>query len=367
MRTRLRKWWPILKALLAIAILIAIGRQFAHALRIPERGLLPALRELWAGILHPGWLILAGCLYLLGMGFSAVYWYRLLLGLGQNPPFLGAVRAHFIGQMGKYLPGKAWALFLRSSEIQSSGVRMGIAIMTSFYDVLTTMSVGALIAALLFAVRIQDFSAALDWSDFGRLVPRETVLGSAIDPKVFVLLSLFLLLLIGIPILPPVFNWIVHRIALPFREADAAPVARIPWKMLVQGLILTTGCWLLMGASLWAALQAALRVPAPWSWQAWADYTAFVALAYVASFVIIVVPSGLGVREFLLLLLLIPEIRLQSDQANGDAESIAVLAVLLLRLVWTTAEVVFVSLAYWLPAERKSKKEKGEKETALAT
>ena len=155
MRTRLRKWWPILKALLAIAILIAIGRQFAHALRIPERGLMPALRELWAGILHPTWLIPAGCLYLLGMGFSAVYWYRLLLGLGQQPSFVGAVRAHFIGQMGKYLPGKAWALFLRASEIRGPSVRMGIAIMTSFYDVLTTMTVGALVAAIFFALRIQ--------------------------------------------------------------------------------------------------------------------------------------------------------------------------------------------------------------------
>jgi uncharacterized membrane protein YbhN (UPF0104 family) len=301
------------------------------------------------------------------MGFSAVYWYRLLLGLGQQPSFVGAVRAHFIGQMGKYLPGKAWALFLRASEIRGPSVRMGIAIMTSFYDVLTTMTVGALVAAIFFALRIQDFSSAPDWSDFGRLIPREDVLGSTIDPKIYILLSLFLLLLIGIPILPPVFNWIVHRIALPFREADASPVPGVRWKMLLQGLVLTTGCWLLMGASLWAVLQSATRVPSTWSWMVWADYTAFVALSYVASFVIIVVPSGLGVREFLLLLLLIPEIGRQSDSANADPQAIAVLAVLLLRLVWTTAEVIFVALVYWLPVERRTKKETGERETALAT
>jgi len=201
--------------------LLAIGRQFAHALQIPERGFRPALADLWARIADPWWLVLSGGLYLLGLGLSAVYWFGLLRALNQHPTLFAAVRAHFIGQMGKYLPGKAWALVLRASEVRGPKVNVGVAVMTSFYDVLTTMSAGAITAAVLFALQISDFSTPLDWSEFGRVLPSEAALGGAIDPKVMLLLSLLLLLAVGVPILPQVFNWISHRIA-PGPRAPAA-------------------------------------------------------------------------------------------------------------------------------------------------
>src|SRR5689334_4610230 len=131
MRAWLRKSWPYLKALLALAILIAIGRQFVRDL---------GRAELWQQRFHPGWLAASAVLYLLGLAFSAVYWYRLLVVLGQEPSFVATVRAHYIGQMGKYLPGKAWALFLRSNLIRSPTTHVGVAVLTSFYEVFITMS-----------------------------------------------------------------------------------------------------------------------------------------------------------------------------------------------------------------------------------
>src|SRR5262249_28795745 len=102
------------------------------------------------------------------------------------------------------------------------------------------------------------------------------------------------------------------------------------------------------GASLWAVLAAVVPQVAVWDWSNLATYTGFLALAYVASFVILVVPGGLGVREFLLTLFLVPEIgRLLGEK--GEARALAILVVLLLRLVWTMAEVVAVSVVYWLP------------------
>ncbi len=366
MRTRLRKWWPLLKALLAIAILLAIGRQFAHALQIPERGFRPALADLWARIADPWWLVLSGGLYLLGLGLSAVYWFGLLRALNQHPTLFAAVRAHFIGQMGKYLPGKAWALVLRASEVRGPKVNVGVAVMTSFYDVLTTMSAGAITAAVLFALQISDFSTPLDWSEFGRVLPSEAALGGAIDPKVMLLLSLLLLLAVGVPILPQVFNWISHRIALPFRDSDAAPLPQVRARLLLWGLPLTAVSWFVMGMSLWAVLHATMRMPPAWSWQTLLDLTAFVALSYVGSFIIVVVPSGLGVREYLLLLLLIPEIQHLGSLGEAEAKATAVLAVLLLRLVWTASEVVFVALIYWLPVEGARRKDLGKREPSLA-
>jgi hypothetical protein len=366
MRTRLRKWWPLLKALLAIAILIAIGRQFAHALQIPERGFKPALEDLWTRIVHPWWLVLSGCLYLLGLGLSAVYWFGLLRALDQQPTFLSAVRAHFIGQMGKYLPGKAWALVLRGSEVKDAGVHLGVAVMTSFYDVLTTMSAGALTAAILFGLEVSDWSTAVNWADFGRILPLESALGAPVDGRVMFLLSLLLLLPVGVPIVPRVFNWIVHRIALPFRESDAVPMPQVRSDLLLWGLPLTAVSWFLMGMSLWAVLLAALPTPLAWSWQTLEHLTAFVAVSYVGSFLIFFIPSGFGVREYLLLLLLIPELK-HLGLSETDAGATAFSAAFLLRLVWMAAEVVFVAMVYWLPVEKARRKEMGERQPTLAT
>ena len=117
---------------------------------------------------------------------------------------------------------------------------------------------------------------------------------------------------------------------------------------MLEGLALTPGCWLLMGASLWAALQAA-GVGAAWSWESWSRYTAFLALAYVSGFVIVFLPSGLGAREALLMLVLVPDISQRLGLGVEDARPLAALTVILLRLVWTAAELVTAAALYLLP------------------
>ena len=83
-----------------------------------------------------------------------------------------------------------------------------------------------------------------------------------------------------------------------------------------------------------------------WGPEFLARVAAIMGLSYVAGFVIVLAPSGLGVREFFLALFLTPELvrlcALDEDRARGSA----VLAVLVLRLVWTAAELVIVGLLY---------------------
>lgn len=342
MRAWLRKSWPLLKALLALAILVAIGRQFARDLSRPE---------LWQRPLHFGWLGLSALLYLLGLGFSACYWYRLLAALGQRPAFLSTVRAHYIGQMGKYLPGKAWALFLRSNLIRSPTTSVGVAVLTSFYEVFLTMLSGALLAALLFGFQAGDFASPPDGHVFQRvwqIFQEKEADVTPVDPRILSLLALFLVLAIGIPSLPPVFQQLVRRLTLPFRQADAADLPTPRVACMLEGLALTPGCWLLLGASLWAALQAAGVGPA-WNWDSWSRYMAFMALAYVSGFVIIFLPSGLGAREALLVLVLVPDISQRLGLGGEDARSLAALTVVALRVVWTAAELAIVAALYWLP------------------
>ena len=84
----------------------------------------------------------------------------------------------------------------------------------------------------------------------------------------------------------------------------------------------------------------------------WALFTAFASFSYVAGFLIIFVPSGLGVREYFLTLFLVPEIHILGQMEMGEARGKAVLTVLLLRLVWTAAEVAAVGVLYWLPIRK---------------
>jgi hypothetical protein len=371
MRAWLRKWWPVLKVLLAVAIVAAVGREFARDLQSPELRQRPLRLEWFAHEivtlklsenakltprpLRLEWLVGSGALYLLGLGFSAFFWILLLRSLGQRPFAPAAVRAYYLGHLGKYLPGKAWALLMRATLVQGPGVRLGVAAMTSLYEVLTTMTAGVLLAALILPLQLPDTHPATGLPVLRRLLTLEVPDTSAVDRRGILLLIGILLCAVGIPILPAVYNRIVQRLTVRFRQADAAPLPHLGTLAMVKGLCLTAIGWLFMGASLWAACQAVLDQPQSWSWDTWFRYTAFLALAYVAGFVILVAPSGLGVREFFLTLFLVSEIRPLLPPGDSEATAIVVLIVLLLRLAWTAAEVVMASVVYWLPRDPNSR------------
>jgi hypothetical protein len=341
MRTWLRKCWPLLKALFTLAVLWFVGRHFARDLRqldLSERSV------------HFGWLVLSGVLYLAGLGLSAYFWVRLLRMLGQEPDSFQALRAYYLGHLGKYLPLKAWALFLRATLARSEKVRGTVAGLTAFYEVLTTMTSGVLLAALLFGIMGPPSSGPVDWEALRRMVRMEEPGEAGLDSRLLVVLALTLTAVVGLPIIPWVFNHYARRLALPFREASDAPLPRLNLWALVQGLVLTAGGWLLLGASLWAVLQSVTGDALPLTWASWGHYTAVLSLAYVIGFAVVLVPSGLGVREFFLTILLAPALVQSLHVMDEQARETTVLAVLLLRVVWTAAELVVAAVIYWFPA-----------------
>jgi hypothetical protein len=331
------------KALVALAILVAIGQRFVADLRSPVSS------ELWHRPLRPGWLLLSGLLYLAGIGFSGLFWRSLLGHLGARPPLGMALRAYYIGHLGKYLPGKAWALLLRAAQVRPAGVSLGLATLTSFYEVLTTMAAGALLAAVLFAVFGEGAGPGLTEEPLRKLVWLEAP-PEGVGRDAAVALALLLSAATGLPLVPVILNRVAQRLTLPGREAGA-PVPRIGVGQLAEGLALTGAGWLLLGLALLAALAGVGSEP-PLSLALMGRLTAGMAVAYVAGFVIVWAPSGLGVRELLLTLFLVPELVSTEGQA---ARGTAVLTVVVLRLVWTAAEVVMAGALYWFGGEPASK------------
>ena len=59
----------------------------------------------WA--FHAGWIAVAAVFYILALLPPALFWYCCLQALGQHPRFWEAVRAYYIGHIGKYVPGRS--------------------------------------------------------------------------------------------------------------------------------------------------------------------------------------------------------------------------------------------------------------------
>ena len=231
MKAWLRRWcWPIGKLILALAILLAVGRRFYLDLSELHFENLS---------LRPGWLLLSAVLYIGALGFSCWFWHHLLWVFGARPGGLGVVRAYYIGHLGKYVPGKAWSLLLRSALIKP-GVRLGVGAITSFYEVLTTMAAGALLAAVIFLFQPPQLPA---WSW---------------NP---VFTGLLLLCLLGLPLLPAVFNRLVKNLAARFQRIESYQLPPLRLATLTSGLLATACGWVLMGAGLWAVLLMSVGIP----------------------------------------------------------------------------------------------------------
>jgi uncharacterized membrane protein YbhN (UPF0104 family) len=344
MQGKRRRWWSVVKALAGLAIVFFIGRGFVRDLLRPE---------LWEQPLRLGWLVPAALLYVVGLSICALYWRRLLVHLGQRPPITATLGAYFIGQLGKYVPGKALALLLRAVLLRRVGVSAGLAGMTAFYEVLVTMTAGAIVAAVLFLMLAgfaPDMPDGAAWRQLWEALRAKDVPTVRLHTGTIVLIAVFLSVLILAPIVPRIFNRLAHRLSLPFRNPSSAlPPIRLSY--LVEGLVLTALTWPLLGLALAMAMQAVPGARLPWDMATLAYLTAAMALSYVAGFAVLIAPGALGVREVFLTLLLTPELLVHSDITPADARGKVLLAVLLLRLAWTAAEVVVSGILSQLPVE----------------
>jgi uncharacterized membrane protein YbhN (UPF0104 family) len=301
MGTTWKGWgWPVLKGVLALAVLAAIAFRFYDDLRQLDRTRLE---------LHPGWLIVSAFFYLPGLLLSAWYWHHLLHVFGQRPRLLATLRGYFLGHLGKFVPGKAWAVLLRAHAVSGPDVRFGIAVITTFYEVLTTMAAGALVAAVIFAIDPPEVPG-LDWHPL--------------------LAGVLLLIVCGVPLLPGVFNFAVGRMSARFRRVESFRLPPLRPATLLVGLGVTAVGWLFLGLAVWALLTAVLREPPAFSLHVWMRCTGSIGLAYVAGFLVVFLPGGLGARELFLAALLA-----FAAAERGPIEA----SVLVLRLVWTTVEV----------------------------
>jgi len=257
----------------------------------------------------PGWLALSAILYLLALLPEGLFWHRALRALGQDARLGETLRAYFVGSLGKYVPGKAMVVVLRTGLIRSPRVDTGVAVAGVFLSTLTMMSVGACVAAFILAIWFAE------------------------DPRLLAI-ALGMMAVAGLPTLPPVFSRLARLAGVGRGSAAADKLAALKYRTLLGGWLAMIIGWLLMGASLWAVMRA-MGIASSLADQLHLD-TATVAMAVVGGF-ISMIPGGLVAREAVLTELLRRQV--------GGAET-ALVAAAVLRLVWVTAEVIISAVLY---------------------
>jgi len=312
-RSSYKKWLiTALKLLIALAVLWWVRQTISAGwaeLTARDRG-----QWDW----QPGWLAVAGLIYLVGLLPFGLFWHRLLRVLGQDARLGETLRAYYIGHLGKYVPGKAMVVVIRAGLIRSRRVSTGVAAVSVFVETLTMMAVGSFAAAAYLA-----------------LCFRQQALWSC-AAAALMLVSL-------VPTLPPVFRRLVRLARVGKTDPETAEkLEKLGAKTLLVGWLMSALGWVILALSYWATLRAmGLEGLDPLAHLP--RYVAAVALAVVAGFLLLVLPAGVGVREAFLAKLMLPYL---SALGVPDANSTAWAGAFLLRMVWTVSELIISGIMY---------------------
>lgn len=258
------------------------------------------------------WLAVSALAYFAATLPSGLFYHRALWAMGQRPTRYEAVRAFTIGHLGKYVPGKALVPVLRAGLVRGPRVDTTVAATAVFVETLTTMAVGASVAAVLAGILYHD-------------------------QPTLVALAAALMICVGIPTHPAIFRRVVRMLGVrKFNPHIDQALAGLDYRLMLYGWLTIIPAWLLLGFSLWAALRA-FQPPdaAPLTIQDWPFVTVCYALAIIAGFVFMV-PGGLGVREWVVTKVL----------AGPYGVGAALISAVLVRLASLAAELVFSGMLY---------------------
>ena len=267
--------------------------------------------------MKPLWLVASAAVYLVAVGCSGFFWLRLMHSLGQPIGLAAGFRAYYISHLGKYLPGKAWTIWLRGEGAKAAGCSMSVAVATSFYEVLTLMATGALVAAIVFVVQPPRFHG-IDFPPW--------------------LTGLILVAVCGLPLVPGVMSFVTRRLA---RRFAAIEHAHVRLSTLAEGVAIELVGWALMGLAVWLCLRGTIEPAPELTLASWADFTAVIGLGYALGFAAFVLPAGVGVREYVLSEFLIPYVPIDDPVA---ARVILTASALLLRCAWTLSELAMAGV-----------------------
>ena len=289
-----------------------LRRTVKGALLIVVVGLLVVVvaRE-WSAVAHvigrlsPAALVGSTLLAMAGTWFSFLSWRALLADLGGAVPLVPAMRIFFVGQLGKYVPGKVWPVVAQVRLGRRYELPGRISAASAAVVTLLTFGVGLLVTAMTLPALGGDAARRYWW-------------------------ALLALPVAVVMLLPPVLNRLLARILRMLRREP------MPRPLTLAGTGRAVGwalvMWLCYGAHLLVLLSGAGQpVTAGLMVRATGAFAASWAIGFLLAFA----PAGLGVREIGLVGLL----------GASVAQPLAVAATLISRLMLTLADLAWPGLA----------------------
>jgi glycosyltransferase 2 family protein len=257
--------------------------------------------------IEPGWLVLSAVVVWLMYGLLIAAWRIMLTGWGRGLDFWSAARIWTVSSLGKYLPGKVWAVAGMAVMAQRAGVGAGPATGSAVILQVLAVGTGAAVAALT------------GWSSLRSAYP-----GAGGGLALLLLLSL---LAVVVLLRPDSIRRLV-RIAAPEATVSLTP----PPGAVAFGIAANAIAWLGYGVALWLLARGVLPGAGLGLLPAIAVFTA----SYLAGFLALFAPGGIGVREGVFILML------QGPIGIGAATVLAVASRLLLTLTELGAAVPFL-------------------------
>ena len=309
-----------LKRLLSCAILVLVAwgiyRTVVDALGELENKPIP-----WQ--LDPFWLGIAALLYLGGTLPLVFFWHRSLRAVGCRPRFIETMRAYCVGSLGRYVPGKALVLVLRTRLLYSERSGATATTVSIFLETLTMMAVGAFLASLMLVFWLDDHLR-----DYPFLLP----------------LAIGLLLLAGLPTWPAIFRRIVLRLGTArLDETIEQRLSGIRFSLMVSGWLCMVIAWILFAGSLWSVVRG-MGLEREVSGDSFPYFLAAITMAVVAGFLSLI-PGGAGVREYMITVIL-GHFYFAEVLELPFAAATALLAAVLLRMIWLAVEFLLAVTLY---------------------
>lgn len=261
---------------------------------------------------NPALLLLAGLILLVGKFVIVAAAALSLTSLGEKADFRWLTRLYSVTQLGKYVPGGVWQFVGRGVGYRMEGLTV-----QNIFAALSLENAALILGSFWFGFLLSLASRA-------RWITGPLALSWA--PALLLTVLYFLL--------KPPRRFLSHQAS----GADNCPRVSRSGRVLL--LLLQGGIWALLGLSFYLALLGVGIHSVPP-----ADAAGAFALSWLAGFLAVFVPGGIGVREGVLGFLL----------AQHVEAPVVFAGALVGRLLWVVIEVVMVGLSYVLtirtPAE----------------
>ncbi|HLS47629.1 MAG TPA: lysylphosphatidylglycerol synthase domain-containing protein [Gemmatimonadales bacterium] len=272
------RFWRILQWAFAVAIVgFAATRLAGEWTRLREQ---PVVWEL-----RPWYLVASVLVVWLMYAVLIQAWRAMLAGWGDHLPPVTAARIWTVSSLGKYIPGKLWAIAGMALMAQRAGVRPWTA--TASAVVLQALAIGTG-AAVVGGAGVQSLESRYPW------VP-------------LALRGLVMLSLLGVALLlwPPFVRRLLRLVRIDVEKASpgAGPV--------LGGALANLAAWCGYGVAFWLLAHGLFAVGALTPGLAITTFAA----SYVAGLLFLPAPGGIGIRESVVIIIL--------GSAIGEASALA--------------------------------------------